>query len=204
VLFDEVEKASKEVVRSLLGILENGQLTLAGGSRTLDFRNSLIFMTSNIGAQPANRYRERFTRGWRRWLGLAPRGEAAVLEKELRAWFEPEFLNRIDRILVFERIEAQWLEALLGIELEKLNRRLKQQHRSVTLDDAARTWLCRDHDPRFGARALARRVRVELEPAIAECLLGCPDVIEMWGTVKWGVLRVEGCPTPPCPTFANR
>lgn len=197
VLFDELEKASKEVVRSLLGILENGQLTLAGGSRSLDFRNSLIFMTSNIGAQPANRYRERFTRGWRRWLGLAPRGEAGVLERALHAWFEPEFLNRIDRILVFERIEAQWLEALLRIELDKLNRRLKQQHRAVHLDDEACACLCRDHDPRFGARALARRVRVELEPAIAECLLSYPDVTEMWGTVELGVLRVGVSPPPP-------
>lgn len=74
VLFDELEKASPEVLRSLLGILEHGRLTLTAGSRTLDFRNSLIFMTSNVGAQQAQRYRERFGRGWRRWLGLAPKG----------------------------------------------------------------------------------------------------------------------------------
>ncbi len=66
VLFDELEKASPEVLRSLLGILEHGRLTLTAGSRTLDFRNSLIFMTSNLGAQQAQRYRERFARGWRR------------------------------------------------------------------------------------------------------------------------------------------
>lgn len=195
VLFDELEKASKEVVRSLLGILENGQLTLAGGSRTLDFRNSLIFMTSNVGAQQASRYRERFTQGWRRWLGLAPRGEAGVLEQALHAWFEPEFLNRIDRILVFERIEAQWLKALLQIELDKLNRRLNQQHHALSLDDAASAWLCRNHDPRFGARALARRVRVELEPAIAECLLTYPHVTQMVATVESDTLMVGVRPT---------
>ncbi|MHC8286512.1 AAA family ATPase [Pseudomonas sp. XS1P51] len=190
VLFDELEKAGKEVVRSLLGILENGQLTLAGGSRTLDFRNSLVFMTSNIGARQATTYRERFSRGWRRWLGIAPQGERAVLEQALHAWFEPEFLNRIDRILVFQRIETQWLEALLQIELIKLNQRLDQHRRTLVLDAAASAWLCRKHDPRFGARALTRRVRVELEPAIAECLLAYPQAMQMTATVESNRLTV--------------
>ncbi len=171
VLFDELEKASQEVVRSLLGILENGQLSLAGGTRTLDFRNSLIFMTSNIGAQQARRHRQRFAHGWRRLLRVFARGEAAVLEDALHGHFEPEFLNRIDRILMFEPIDAQWLQALLDVELGKLNQRLAAQQRALSVDEQARAWLCRDHDVRFGARALGRRLRVELEPAIAECVL---------------------------------
>ena len=171
VLFDELEKASQEVVRSLLGILENGQLTLAGGTRTLDFRNSLIFMTSNIGAQQARRHRQRFAQGWRRWLRGFARKEEAVLEEALHSHFEPEFLNRIDRILMFEPIDAQWLDALLEVELVKLNQRLAAHHRSLDVDEQARAWLCRQHDVRFGARALTRRLRVELEPALAECLL---------------------------------
>ena len=171
VLFDELEKASQEVVRSLLGILENGQLTLAGGTRTLDFRNSLIFMTSNIGAHQARRHRQRFHQGWRRLLRVFARGEAAVLEDALHAHFEPEFLNRIDRILMFEPIDAQWLHALLDVELGKLNQRLAAQQRTLSVDEQARAWLCREHDVRFGARALGRRLRVELEPAIAECVL---------------------------------
>lgn len=174
VLFDELEKASQEVVRSLLGILENGQLTLAGGTRTLDFRNSLIFMTSNIGAQQARRHRQRFAQGWRRLLRVFARGEAAVLEEALHGHFEPEFLNRIDRILLFEPIDTQWLEALLDVELVKLNQRLAAQQRSLSVDAQARAWLCRQHDVRFGARALSRRLRVELEPAIAECVLRGP------------------------------
>jgi ATP-dependent Clp protease ATP-binding subunit ClpA len=178
VLFDELEKASQEVVRSLLGILENGQLTLAGGARTLDFRNSLIFMTSNVGAQQARRHRQRFAP--LRWWG---RGEAGVLEDALHRHFEPEFLNRIDRILMFEPIDHQWLEALLEVELGKLNQRLAAQQRSLVLDDSARAWLCRDHDARFGARALGRRLRVELEPAIAECVLREPGVGPMGATV---------------------
>jgi len=183
VLFDELEKASDEVLRSLLGILESGRLSLAGGSRTLDFRNSLIFMTSNIGARQANVRRQRLSGGWRRLLGWFAEAESRLLERALHSRFEPEFLNRIDRILVFERIEGRWLEALLDIELSKLNQRLGP-HRQLSVDELARAWLGREHDPRFGARALVRRVRVELEPAIADCLLACAEVREMTATVQ--------------------
>ncbi|PSL91636.1 AAA family ATPase [Pseudomonas sp. R9.37] len=191
VLFDELEKASQEVVRSLLGILENGQLTLAGGTRTLDFRNSLIFMTSNIGAHQARRHRQRFTQGWRRLLRVFVRSEAAVLEEALHGHFEPEFLNRIDRILMFEPLDRRWLDALLDVELEKLNQRLAAHQRSLSVDASARAWLCRQHDARFGARALGRRVRVELEPAIAECLLRDPAVQGMRVTVRGEQLDVS-------------
>lgn len=191
VLFDELEKASQEVVRSLLGILENGQLTLAGGTRTLDFRNSLIFMTSNIGAHQARRHRQRFTQGWRRLLRVFVRSEAAVLEEALHGHFEPEFLNRIDRILMFEPLDRRWLDALLDVELEKLNQRLAAHQRSLSVDASARAWLCRRHDARFGARALGRRVRVELEPAIAECLLRDPAVQGMRVTVRGEQLDVS-------------
>lgn len=190
VLFDELEKASAEVLRSLLGILEHGRLTLTAGSRTLDFRNSLIFMTSNVGAQQAQRYRERFSRGWRRWLGLAPKGEAALLEQVLHERFEPEWLNRIDRILVFERVDERWLDALLEIELDKLGQRLARQGRSLHLEPSARAWLCREHDVRFGARALARRIRTELEPAIAECLLADPSTARLLCTCDHDRLQV--------------
>ncbi|MGU9813116.1 AAA family ATPase [Pseudomonas sp. LF052] len=191
VLFDELEKASQEVVRSLLGILENGQLTLAGGTRTLDFRNSLIFMTSNIGAHQARRHRQRFAQGWRRLLRVFVRSEAAVLEEALHGHFEPEFLNRIDRILMFEPLDRRWLDALLDVELEKLNQRLAAHQRSLSVDASARAWLCRRHDARFGARALGRRVRVELEPAIAECLLRDPAVQGMRVTVRGEQLDVS-------------
>lgn len=190
VLFDELEKGSQEVLRSLLGILENGQLSLAGGTRTLDFRNSLIFMTSNIGAQQARRHRQRFAHGWRRLLRVFARGEAAVLEDALHGHFEPEFLNRIDRILMFQPIDAQWLQALLEVELGKLDQRLAVQQRTLSVDAQATAWLCRDHDVRFGARALGRRLRVELEPAIAECLLQGP-ARHLKATVRDACLVVE-------------
>lgn len=191
VLFDELEKASPEVLRSLLGILEHGRLTLTAGNRTLDFRNSLIFMTSNVGAQQAQRYRERFTRGWRRWLGLVPNGEAVLLEQVLHERFEPEWLNRLDRVLVFERVDKQWLDALLDIELDKLNQRLARQGWALTLDDGVRAWLCREHDVRFGARALARRIRTELEPALAECMLAMSEACRLHGELRREGLRIH-------------
>lgn len=160
------------------------------GERTLDFRNSLIFMTSNIGAHQARRHRLRFAQGWRRVLRVFARGEAAVLEDALHAHFEPEFLNRIDRILTFQPIDAQWLEALLEVELGKLNQRLAVHQRSLTVDAQARAWLCRQHDVRFGAWALGRRLRVELEPAIAECLLH-NDAQRLRATVRHACLVVE-------------
>lgn len=190
VLFDELEKASKEVLRSLLGILEHGQLTLAAGTRTLDFRNSLIFMTSNIGAREVSDYRGRYARGWRCWLGLKPPADKQLVERALHRHFEPEFLNRIDRILGFQHIEEEWLEALLEIELSKLNQRLIKQGRVLLLDESALDLLCREHDVRFGARAMGRRLRTELEPAIADCLLADPSITRLLARVEDGQLRV--------------
>lgn len=191
VLFDEIEKASREVVRSLLGVLDSGRLTLAAGSRTLDFRNTLVFMTSNIGAEQARQYRERYRRGWRRWLGLRARGEAQLLEQALHRHFEPEFLNRIDRILSYARIEDDQLDRLLTLELARLNRRLGRQGRLLYLDESARAWLCREYDARFGARDLARRLRTGLEPAVADFLLAEPASQRLLARYEQGRLRVE-------------
>ncbi|MBE7373616.1 AAA family ATPase [Pseudomonas lopnurensis] len=191
VLFDELEKASREVVRSLLNVLDSGQLTLAAGTRRIDFRNSLIFMTSNIGAQEAAEYRSRFQRGWRRALRVRPRGEGERVERALHRHFEPEFLNRIDRILTFARIDGQWLEALLDIELGKLEQRLRKTGRELIVTGPARDWLCSGHDARFGARDLARRLRTRLEPALAEAMLGNPDCQRFKAEVGAGQLQVR-------------
>lgn len=175
VLFDEVEKASKEVVRSLLNVMDSGQLVLSGGTRKIDFRNTLIFMTSNIGATEVVAYRSQFEQGWRRRLGLRPNKEARVQEQALHRHFDPEFLNRIDRILPFNRLEERWWSTLLDIELSKIDTRLAKQQVTLQLAEDVRHWLCEKRDPRFGARDLARRLRVTLEPALARALLQHPD-----------------------------
>ncbi|KAF1068935.1 MAG: Chaperone protein ClpB [Pseudomonas citronellolis] len=190
VLFDELEKADRSVLRTLLNVLDSGQLTLSAGNRRIDFRNSLIFMTSNIGARQVWDYRARFSRGWRRWVNRAPQDAGRVLEDALHGHFEPEFLNRIDRILAFEAVEGAWLDGLLDIELDKLNRRLARQGRSLQVQAAARGWLCAGHDPRFGARDLVRRLRRELEPRVAQCLLDQPACAQMQAEVREGELCV--------------
>ncbi|GHU42339.1 ATP-dependent protease ATP-binding subunit-like protein AmiB [Betaproteobacteria bacterium] len=179
VLFDELEKASREVIRSLLNILDTGTLTLSSGTRQINFRNTLIFMTSNIGAHDAALYRQRFMQSWRRKVGFRPKSEVALLEEALHRHFEPEFLNRIDRILSYKRIDDDRLERLLEIELEKLNTRLALQGKNLTVHPSARKILCTGHDVRFGARDLARKVRVHLEPAVASYLLNTPEACNL-------------------------
>ncbi|MBH3330469.1 ATP-dependent Clp protease ATP-binding subunit [Pseudomonas oryzihabitans] len=178
VLFDELEKADRQVIRTLLNVLDSGQLVLSAGSKRLDFRNSLIFMTSNLGARAVQQQHARFARGWRRWLKLSA-GPGAILEEALHGHFDPEFLNRIERILAFEHIDQDWLPGLLAIELDKLNQRLGRRGKSLELHDSARAFLTRGHDVRFGARDLVRRLRRLLEPAVADCLLAQPLAVRL-------------------------
>lgn len=191
VLFDELEKADRTVLRTLLNVLDSGQLVLSAGSRRIDFRNSLIFMTSNIGARKVWEYRARFQHGWRHWLNLVPGAQGQVLEEALHGHFEPEFLNRIDRILAFERIEGDWLSSLLDIELDKLNHRLARRGRGLELDGDARSLLCSGHDPRFGARDLVRSLRRVLEPAVASFLLEQPAACRLHVGCEEGALKVS-------------
>jgi ATP-dependent Clp protease ATP-binding subunit ClpA len=171
VLFDEIEKASKEVQRSLLNILDSGHLTLSSGHHKIDFRNTLIFMTSNIGALEASVYRERVNATWRRWFGQSATTAAKIQDRALHSHFDPEFLNRIDRILKFSSIEGDSLDAIISIEMDKLNRRLDSYGRKVILSDSAISYLREQHDVRFGARNIARKFRTTLEPALAGHLL---------------------------------
>ena len=170
VLFDELEKASREVVRSLLNVLDSGRLTLAAGNRTLDFRNALVFMTSNIGARQAAQ--------WERWP--IPRTVRSALRSRsfrqaLHRHFDPEFLNRIDRTLQFDSIQGDRLMPVLDVELGKLTQRLLRQGVQLQVDSAVKQAICRTHDPRFGARDVARQLRTRLEPAVADALLRDPE-----------------------------
>lgn len=171
VLFDELEKASKEVIRSLLNVLDSGQLALSSGAKTIDFRNSLIFMTSNLGAQEVADYQASYQQGWRKWLGRQPDNENAVLDKALHRGLDPEFINRVDRILAFQRLNQDWLDGLLDIELQKLNQQLEKKGARVSLATPLRQHLCEQHDNRFGARDLARRLRSVLQPPLAKAML---------------------------------
>jgi len=181
VLFDEIEKASPEVVRSLLNLLDTGKLSLASGNRTLDFRNSLIFMTSNLGAAAIMAYQTQLEKPRRKFFKPSPKQQQAriraITDAALQERFDPEFINRIDRICLFNPLGTQTADALIDIELAKLNTRLSAKQLHILLDRESRDWLARQgFDPRFGARSLSRSFRLYVEPALAEALLNQPGM----------------------------
>src|SRR5690606_36268263 len=183
VLLDEIEKAGPQVVRALLNVIETGQLRLTSGAKTIDFRNSLIFMTSNLGAKEVQAYETRLTHNWRRLhpgaLSLSQekkqRKVKRLIDTAMHQHFDPEFINRFDQILLFKRIEESWLDNLIDIELDKLNARLARHHCQIHLDSSARSELTEAYDPQFGARSIRRACRQHLELAVADFLLRPTD-----------------------------
>jgi ATP-dependent Clp protease ATP-binding subunit ClpA len=172
VLFDELEKADDQVIRALMNILDNGQLRLSAGNTTLDFRNSLIFMTSNLGAGRHSKSSRWLPR--RLQLALQQRRQEAALSARL----DPEFINRIDHRIHYGSLPRDQLEQLVNLALARLNQRLGKHQVQLLLDQPARQWLAQQgYDPRYGARAMARVFRHHLEPAVAQYLLStnsCP------------------------------
>src|SRR4051794_27948653 len=142
VLFDEIEKAHHDVFNTLLQILDDGRLT-DGQGRTVDFKNTIVIMTSNVGSHRILSYRGAFDgEGYERM-------KEAVLE-ELRQHFRPEFLNRVDEIVVFHALSMEHLKKIVDIQLERLRKRLAERHITLELTDAAREHLVRvGHDPAY-------------------------------------------------------
>lgn len=176
VLFDELEKASTDVIRGLMNILDNGKLTLTSGTKQIDFSNCMIFMTSNVGAHAAQQYLDKlnFLPKKIQDLCLKRVPTKSIIEKVMFRKFDPEFLNRIDRTLHYAAVQEDVLPQLVEIELAKLNQRLQHQKRTVHLTDIAKAHFYQDHDIRFGARHLARKIRTELEPVLALYFLQNP------------------------------
>jgi ATP-dependent Clp protease ATP-binding subunit ClpB len=156
ILFDEVEKAHPDVFHILLQILEDGRLT-DGKGRTVDFRNAVVILTSNIGSS---------------WIQeLSGKGENAVREKvmeELRRQFRPEFLNRLDEIILFRSLGKEALSKIIGIMLREVNDRLADRKIAVSVTDAARERLAEiGYDPAYGARPLRRAIQKHLQDPLA-------------------------------------
>ena len=160
VLFDEIEKAHHDVFNVLLQVLDDGRIT-DGQGRTVDFKNSVIIMTSNIGSQfildDAN----------------AEQREARVMEA-LRGHFRPEFLNRVDETIIFDRLSDKDLEQIVGIQLKRLEKRLADQKLTLVVTDGAKRILAAEgYDPVYGARPLKRAIQRELlDPLSMEILAG--------------------------------
>jgi ATP-dependent Clp protease ATP-binding subunit ClpC len=172
ILFDEVEKAHPEVFNALLQILDDGRLT-DGHGRTVDFRNTVIVMTSNLGSIRA--YEKR-----RDTLGFGTSGEVREdeqierrLKEELKKTFRPEFLNRIDEVIVFHRLPQESLYLVVDKMLSDLRARLAERQLSLELTDEARKWLVNNgYDEAYGARPLRRLIQKEVENALARQVLG--------------------------------
>ena len=161
VLFDEIEKAHPDVFNVLLQVLDDGRLT-DGQGRTVDFRNTLIIMTSNIGAQHL--------------LNLAD-GDNVNAAKvgvmaEVNAHFRPEFLNRLDEILLFERLKPEHMGAIVDIQMKRLQGWLKDKQIVLTLTEAARNWIGEQgYDPSYGARPLKRVIQKSVQDELAREIL---------------------------------
>jgi ATP-dependent Clp protease ATP-binding subunit ClpB len=164
VLFDEIEKAHHDVFNVMLQVLDDGRLT-DGQGRTVDFRNTIVIMTSNIGSARILEYRGAFAgEGYERV-------KEAVLE-EMRHHFRPEFLNRVDEVIVFHALGEEHLKQIVEIQLERLRARLADRHITLKLTDAARLNLVRTgFDPHYGARPLKRAIQKNVETPLGRMIL---------------------------------
>ena len=173
VLFDEIEKASPEVIRTLLNVIDTGTLTLSSGLKTIDFTNTLIFMTSNVGAQELARKNSLSHSIWHRWLNR--NNEQHIFEQALYQKFDTEFINRIDYLIQYEPVGSNSIKNIIQIQLEKLNRRLLKRDAKAIFDANVISMITDIYDKRFGARDLARIIRTRIEPNIARALLDFPE-----------------------------
>jgi ATP-dependent Clp protease ATP-binding subunit ClpB len=161
VLFDEIEKAHADVFNVLLQVLDDGRLT-DGQGRTVDFRNTLIIMTSNLGAE---------------YLVQAPPTEEPEIVRArvmtvVREHFRPEFLNRVDEILVFHRLKREQMAAIVDIQIARLQKLLDERQIRLELDEGGREWLANEgYDPAYGARPLKRVIQKNVQDPLAELVL---------------------------------
>ena len=164
ILFDEVEKAHTDVFNVLLQVLDDGRLTDSQG-RTVDFKNTIVIMTSNVGSQKILQYRGSS-------MGeLYERMRDEVLN-ELRKHFRPEFLNRIDETIVFHSLREADLKRIIDIQLDRIRERLVDRKIQITVSDEAKTHLVRSgYDANYGARPLKRTLQKEVETALARLMM---------------------------------
>ncbi len=161
VLFDEIEKAHPDVFNVLLQVLDDGRLT-DGQGRTVDFRNTLIVMTSNLGAEYLVQLGENEDTDKVRDLVMA----------EVRAHFRPEFLNRVDEIILFHRLKREHMGRIVDIQMQRLQKLLEDRKITLTLEPKGREWLAdKGYDPAYGARPLKRVIQKSVQDPLAELIL---------------------------------
>ncbi|MEX0833545.1 MAG: ATP-dependent chaperone ClpB [Actinomycetota bacterium] len=159
VLLDEIEKAHQDAFNVLLQLLDDGRLT-DGQGRTVDFRNTVIIMTSNLGSFIFND------------TTASPEVQREKVLAEVRDTFRPEFLNRVDEIVVFQPLRREDIKQIVDIQIELLEKRLADRHLNIELTDAAKEWLAnKGYDPQYGARPLKRLIQKELQDKLAMKML---------------------------------
>ncbi|CFX12496.1 protein disaggregation chaperone [Candidatus Filomicrobium marinum] len=186
ILFDEIEKAHPDVFNVLLQVLDDGRLT-DGQGRTVDFKNTLIILTSNIGAEYLVNQKE----------GEDTDAVRDLVMAEVRAKFRPEFLNRLDDIILFHRLRREEMGAIVDIQVERLQKLLADRKITIDLDDGARTWLAnRGYDPAYGARPLKRVIQKHVQDPLAEQILagGVKDGDTVRVSVRDGNLTINDWP----------
>lgn len=173
ILFDEVEKAHPDIMNILLQILEEGRLTDSIG-RKIDFRNTVIIMTSNLGSDLIRRSSEvgfGVAEGMINYQDMQEK-----IEKAVKKHFKPEFINRLDSLVIFRALDKNLLGSIVELEVEKLQKRLEKRGVSIELDPKAKEFLVsKGYEPEMGARPVRRVVTLELEDILAEKLLMDPD-----------------------------
>jgi len=200
ILFDEIEKGHPEVWNALMQILEDGRMT-DGQGRTVDFRNAVIIMTSNLGTEFVNRGGA---------LGFVPSGDPDVvadhkkIEDAMRKTFRPEFLNRIDEVIIFEPLSVEQVEQMVDLQMREIAKRMEEHGLYIAMTEDARAKLARiGFDPQFGARPLRRTLQRYVESPLSVQLLkgefARGDLVEVFVNEDEEIdfRRVEGGHVPP-------
>ncbi|MEL6918660.1 MAG: AAA family ATPase, partial [Bacteroidota bacterium] len=168
ILLDEVEKAHPDVFNMLLQVLDDGYLTDSLG-RKIDFRNTIIIMTSNIGARQLKDFGQGVGFGTAAKKSQADSHQKSVIENALKKAFAPEFLNRIDDVVVFNPLEREHIHSIIDIELDKLFARIKDIGYELSLTEKAKDYIAeKGFDKQYGARPLKRAIQKYIEDALAE------------------------------------
>ncbi|MBO7202783.1 MAG: ATP-dependent Clp protease ATP-binding subunit [Paludibacteraceae bacterium] len=173
ILLDEIEKANADVFNLLLQVLDEGRLT-DGLGREVDFRNTIIIMTSNAGTRQLKEFGSGVGFDRSRSYDGSMRSEQArsVIQKELKRIFAPEFLNRVDEVVIFDQLSKENIRLIVDLEIEKIQKRLFEMGYKLVLSDEVKDWIGeKGYDPHYGARPIKRLIQSEIEDRLSDFLL---------------------------------
>jgi ATP-dependent Clp protease ATP-binding subunit ClpC len=192
ILLDEIEKAHPDVYNILLQVLDDGQLT-DGLGRKVDFKNTLIIMTSNIGVRQLKDFGQGVGFATKSREEATEETTKSVIQNALKRTFSPEFLNRIDDVVIFNGLEKKEIFKIIDITLKDLHKRLKNMNLTLTLSEEAKNFVAeKGYDPQFGARPLHRAIQKYIEDPLAEFILGENLTNAPEGTQIEAVMNTEG------------